>query len=415
MRKMFSACGPHVRKITMRKVLQEEELPKAFMQLFTMYVFLYCRNVREIVFCEYRAPLTKWGAAFSLFRDYAANLRKIEWHGEEDMNGFPHLRKCVHLRCLKSRGLNTVTLVSLLEVCGPTLQELDISITPVVDSVEVVDAIRKYCKQLSVILINDRKHVLDVVGEERYSSLLCSFGWQLKNADTSGLGREHLVKVVNACPILEVSAVWNGIGNGTAQRFCDLGPRVVLLFLIGDLSQRTEYVRALKQCSNLRRLCIGHSYGNESPEVTDEVIANPFSPSRFPKLEELIMNAFRANDRNMRSIASCAPHLKCVVLEPCKSNWEISAFRILADSSRRLKQIIITINGFQEIRPNAESALESLSELMKVFRKCQKFRFIVSCLDDVELKEDLIRTCRVLPCRGVHVCVEIGDVIYRYP
>ncbi len=215
-RKIFSECGPHVRKISMRKVPQEEEIPKAFVQLFTSFVFVYCPNVREIAFCEYRAPLTKWEAASSLFREYAANLRKIEWHGEEDMNGFPHLRKCVHLRFLKSRGLNTATLVSLLEACGPALQELDISITPVVDRVEVMDAIRKYCKQLSVIIIENVEDVLDVVGEERYSSLLCSFGSQLKNADTKGLGHEHLMKVVDACPILEVTAVWDGMGSVTA-------------------------------------------------------------------------------------------------------------------------------------------------------------------------------------------------------
>ncbi len=160
---------------------------------------------------------------------------------------------------------------------------------------------------------------------------------------------------------------------------------MLLPFLIGDLSQRKEYVRAVKQCSNLHRLCIGNRYDNENPGVTDKVIAKLFLPTRFPKLEDLVMNGFRANDWNMRSIGSCTPNLKFSSFESCKSNWEISALRILADSSKHLEEIFININGFHEIRPSAESALESLSELMNVFRKCRKLRFIVSCLDDVEV------------------------------
>ncbi len=66
-RTLFSACGPYVRKIIMKKVPEDEEKAKDFMEQFETHVFQYCRNVEEVEFWEYRAPLTKWGTASSLF------------------------------------------------------------------------------------------------------------------------------------------------------------------------------------------------------------------------------------------------------------------------------------------------------------------------------------------------------------
>ncbi len=135
-------------------------------------------------------------------------MRKIDWDGEEDENGFPDLEKCVNVRRLRSRKLNTGTLVSLLKACGTTLEVADISITPVGESVEVMDAIRTHCKKLSVIHIKKLKDVIDVVGQESYLSLLRSYGSQLKSARTNRLGHEHLVALTDVCANLEVNVFW---------------------------------------------------------------------------------------------------------------------------------------------------------------------------------------------------------------
>ncbi len=71
------------------------------------------------------------------------------------------------------------------------------------------------------------------------------------------------------------------------------------IVLCGD-----QYPRTVGQCSNLSELSIrgyndSNDAGNETQQVTDEMIANVFSPSRFPKLERMEITDFRANKRNM--------------------------------------------------------------------------------------------------------------------
>ncbi len=139
---VFSACGPYVRRIKVVSFPGEEAKAKYLLELFTSHVFQYCRNVEELEFWIYEAPLTKWGTASSFFREYAENLRKIDWNGEEDECGFTDLQKCKNLRNLKSHYLNTTTLISLLKSCGSTLEHLDVVIKHIGDSTEIVEAIR---------------------------------------------------------------------------------------------------------------------------------------------------------------------------------------------------------------------------------------------------------------------------------
>ncbi len=193
---VFSACGPYLRRIRLVYVPKDDENAKGFVEEFKSHVFQYCRNVKVISFSGYGAPLKKWGAATSFFREYAANLREIDWDGDEDETGFLDLRQCTNVRRLKSRKLNTATLVSLLEASGPTLENLDISLTPAGDSVEIVETIRNHCKNLTVIIIENLEDVIDTVGQECYSSLIRGYGSQLKNATMNGLSNTYLVEVL---------------------------------------------------------------------------------------------------------------------------------------------------------------------------------------------------------------------------
>ena len=62
-----------------------------------------------------------------------------------------------------------------------------------------------------------------------------------------------------------------------------------------------------------------------------------------------------------------------------------------------------------------ECGLESLRELENIFRKCRLLTFIISCSEEVEVKkEDLTNICRILPCCGVSVHVQIGYIVYGY-
>ncbi len=415
-RTIFSACGPYVRSISISNVPKEERSAYNFVEQFKSHAFQYCRNVEEIWFYGYRAPLTKWGTASSFFREYAANLHTIGWNGEEDEKGFPDLQQCVSTRLLKAHKLNNATLVSLLTACRATLEELDISITPAGDCVEVIETIRNHCKQLSELHIGNLEEILDVVGRDRYSSLLCSYGSQLKYAKMDRLGHEDLVEVLNACTNLEVIVYWKYERSVDWRQAYALGPQMARLALNAELLYGNAYPRALEQCSNLRELDLSGDSDDGRLVLTDEMIANVFSPSRFPKLEHLTIGGFKANGPNMRLIASCTEHLKSAYFDALDLDLEVSAFDFIADSSTHLKIIMIDIIGFSEADRSVEFALESLSELVKIFRKCRSLWFEIPCPDTGEVKkEDLIQLCKFLPCRDVDVCVTIGDVNYHYP
>ncbi len=412
---VFSACGPFVRTIVLKNIPEDKRNAKAFVEKVTSHVFQYCRNVEEVSFGGYRAPLTKWGTASSFFREYAANLRTIDLDGEEDETGFPGLRQCTNLRRLKSRKLNTATLVSLLEASSLTLEELDISIAPAGDSVEIVEAIRNHCTKLKVIIIENLEDVIDTVGQESYSSLILGYGLQLENATMNGLDSEHLVEVVNACTNLELTVGWSSNGTVDWRRFHDLGPRVVNLRLADEFWYGDEYPGAFEQCSSLRELSIEGILDDERQEIADKMIANVFSPSQFPKLESLSVEEFKMNERNMGLIASCTKNLKFAGFMRFESDSPVSAFELIANSYRHLKEVTIGPYVPRPADESAEAALESLSELVKMFRKCPTLWLEIPCANGQEVKEeDVNRILKVLPCRDVDVHVSIGEVHYGY-
>ncbi len=415
-RNVFSACGPYVRRIVVAAAPLERRDTNDYLERFMSHVYQYCRNVNEVKFWGYATPLTKWGTASSFFREYAANLRLIEWHGDEDEAGFPDLRKCVNVRRLKSLDMNTATLVSLLETCGPTIEELDISLAPVGECVEVLDTIRDHCKKLCVLNISNLVDVIDLVGQESYSALICSYGSQLKNATVEGLGHEHLVEVVNSCTNLELTVYWMRRVSADWEHVRYLGPRVASLFFNADLLDGNGYRRALKQCSNLRKLHLLGAFGEERIAFTDAMIANVFAVGRFPKLEDLAVLSFWANERNLGLIASSTATLKSAFFGAFESDLDVSAFEFFALGNMRLDEITVDIDGFPMEDRSAEATLEMLSELLQIFRHCRKLSFALSCTGEGEVQEEeLIQVCGVLPCRGVEVHMQIENVSYRYP
>ena len=340
----------------------------------------------------------------------------IHWHGEEDENGFPDLRKCLNMRSVSSHSLNTATLVSLLNACGSTLEQLSVTIKPVGDSVDVMEAIRHQCKNLSVLKVVNLKDVIDIVGQKSYVSLICSYGSKLKDTTTDGLCHERLVEVVNACTNLEVTFFWMSKQSADWRQVHALGSRVATLVFRAKLLHGKVYPGAIRQCSNVRKLHLSGHLDIGRGGVTDEMIMNVFSASRFLKLEDLIVTSFRANERNMALIASCTANLKSASFDPFQSDSEVSVFQVIADSNKDLKNISIYIDDFSGSPRSPQSLLESLGELVKMFRKCRKLKFGAPCTYEGEIeKEDLMRTCRFLPCRDVEVNLVIGDICFQYP
>ncbi len=90
-------------------------------------------------------------------------------------------------------------LVSFLKTFGSTFEELDIAIRPVIDSVEFIEIIRKYCQQLNVTRIGNVEAVIGIAGQECYASLIYLYRSKLREASMDGLGHEHWAKLFSAC------------------------------------------------------------------------------------------------------------------------------------------------------------------------------------------------------------------------
>ncbi len=123
----------------------------------------------------------------------------------------------------------------------------------------------------------------------------------------------------------------------------------------------------------------------------------------------------------MELIASCTATLKKAIFQPFESDLDVSMFQLIDDANRSLEHFEIDTYYFHESSRRAESALGLLNELVIMFAKCRKLSFRIWCShepEEVEIgvtKEDLVRICKALPCRGVDVYVRVGHVVYEYP
>ncbi len=115
-------------------------------------------------------------------------------------------------------------------------------------------------------------------------------------------------------------------------------------------------------------------------------------------------------------IASSTGNLKSGSFEPFESDLEVGGFQFIADANKHLKGIQRAVSIFHGAERSAQSALELLSEFLKIFRKCRYLWFEISCSErGVVQKVDLIHACKILPCRGVDIFVRVGDAKYLYP
>jgi len=409
---IFSACGPYVRKIRLSGCSIGED-GHDFLEQIKSLIFQNCRNVAEISFDLHSVPLTSWGTACSFLQEYAANLRVIEWNGDKQEEGFADLQECTNLKQLKAERMNTATLISLLKASGSTLEELDIYMNPVFDITEIMATIRDYCKQLTVISMENLKDIIVVVGEDSYSSLLCSYGSQLKKANVDGLGYVYLAEVAKACTNLEVTVKWRFLYDVDWQKAEAISPRVVSFVINSGVLFVDECPRALKGCSEIRELRMVSVYRFDELGNNDEIIANVFTPSCFPKLERLSIEDFNASKNNMALIASCTSNLKAAYFRPFEDYIEVSAFQFIVDFNKHLTDIRISESSFLEKERSTRLVLETLSELVKIFSKCQSLWFEIFGPDKFKVKrENVDEICKVLPSRGVNIHVGVGNIKY---
>ena len=123
----------------------------------------------------------------------------------------PDISMCTNIRKLEFP--DSPLRISFLRTRGTSLEFLSVLHGDVNVYTEMIDAIEQNCTKLTRLWLYGYSTMAETVGEERYASLLCSFGSQLTNAEVYGLSIGNMAQLVEACPNLLIPSQFvNGTG-----------------------------------------------------------------------------------------------------------------------------------------------------------------------------------------------------------
>lgn len=205
------------------------------------------------------------------------------------------------------------------------------------------------------------------------------------------------------CARLECSFISTYFGNvDNAECIGVIVSHLNSLKLRGIWSCVQEWSNGLAQCSNLRKL---HA------EASTEFL--PLLPNLL-HLEEFVLNSESVSYRDISCIAAKTSNLSTFCL---KSSFIVDAkiFKPLVESNKYLENV--SVNCFlqkrSKKRPPTDCSLKILRQLLVTFSNCRKLQLFLRCTkgQDITL-QDVRNICSVLPCRGVHVRIEIGCSIF---
>ena len=205
-------------------------------QMFVALVEMYCPNVEGLelvpLFFD-EPPLQIEAATHALLEQFSSQLRSIDWGTNYGHVSVPDISVCTNVRELNFPA--SPQLISFLRTCGSSLESLIVSFGDTNGYAEMLDLIERNCSKLSTVLLLDCSTIIEVFGEERYVSLLCSIGSQLIRAEVEELSVEKLTQVLKACPNLSIRTEYaktDGV-NGW-ERVGMLGSKIKYLAIAAD-------------------------------------------------------------------------------------------------------------------------------------------------------------------------------------
>ena len=163
---------------------------------FVALVKMYCPNVEELKLADSlfeEPPFEFETAVHALLEQFLLQLRSIQWYRSFHLTFVPDISVCRH-----SRELNipaSPQLIKFLRSFGESLESLTVSFNHPKGHEEIIDLIERNCTKLATLSFSECLPV-ETVGEERYASLLCSFGSQLRCAQVFGLSVGKLARVL---------------------------------------------------------------------------------------------------------------------------------------------------------------------------------------------------------------------------
>ena len=143
-----------------------------------------------------KCPLEFETAVHALLEHFSLQLRSIQWYGSFDFTFLPDVSINTHIRELNVPV--SPQLINFLRSFWASLERLNISFNHSEGYEEIIDLIEHNCTKLATLSFFKCLPEIEVVGEERYASVLCSFGSQLRCALVLGLSVGKLARVLQA-------------------------------------------------------------------------------------------------------------------------------------------------------------------------------------------------------------------------
>ena len=424
--RIFQLCGESVQTLSIyvdwNDLSPREPVEPMAVQQFASLVGMYCPNVEKLRLVSYAIEvgphLEFEDFVPSLLVQFSSKLRSIVW----DMNSeaencqyIPDISVCTNIHELTFPA--SPELVSFLRTSGSSLESLTVQFNNFgAGAAETISAIEFNCEKLTKIVLLNCQEVVSIVGEERYSDFLCSFGSSITDASIEGLSLAKLVKVLGTCSNLSIDTyIMYGHWLDESEYIGKLGSMIQYLTIPADACCNEKYKNAMVKCKNLKELTISE------PVAINDGIDDPLELSFLASLSSssithLQHQHFTATHQSIVVIASATWNLRYLSLsltEPIEIGIN---FKSITDLNPHLNTIEIIEEDRVGVREREkDSTLDILEMLVKTFCKCHSiyFSLLITKCESVT-RDEIHDICGLVPCRGVNVVINVGSTWYRH-
>ncbi len=419
-KQVFSNCGRSIKSIVFGTLFadnddeeEEEEYDENAKIKFgletALLVLQYCGNAEELLFFTSERCAAIYVIKKVIFYTFASQVQSLA-ESTQFSDNLLDLRLCTSIKSFSSYLFNkpTYLLIDALPSVGRTLESLTLSVEFNENNcMRLLNAIQKHCRRLHTVRFSGcLPDIIRYAGEQRYTELLCSYGHQLIEAIVDELGDEALQRVIEACPRLEIPSY--GIEFEDAhppKRLSLIGPRITYLCFPETWRYTENWLHPLRECINLRVLT-----------ARDEAVLMAI-PLLFA-LESLVLTATDLSSNVVSCVASKTSNLKLLSWTTTSRIGNGTMFEKIMQSNQSLRHVSIyecgAGVGHKRKRGPTESTLVILQQLLTTFLSCRRLTLKLQGTEDHDVTGRNLRdVCGVLPCRGIHVNIQLGsDISY---
>lgn len=384
-RQIFTVCGKSIRTVSCFR-LDADGKDEEHLKAIANYVVDYCPNVKNLKW----KPSSKhyWDACDKIVSKYAAQLRSFEWMQKTNLKRpMPDLSKCDKLTQFICRDEPNAVIIPQLQAVSSTLEEVDIGKVTGKRYGKLLEALETSCRKLSIIKMQQD---IIVRAEDKYVSLLCSCGAQLKKADVQGVNQDNMRKITRACTNLEAEYALSHPFEGNWGDVDTLGPLLhrFSLSACGDeeeCNQAMKGIRVLERCTNIRELII----------AGDDCVRHFFTKcSDFTALESLELYYYSATEKNDALVASKTGNLKKLNCWISNDMEKESVFNRIVSTNRALRNVEINDEGSLYSRigdRSAQNAVDIVCNVVSMFSKCHSLKLRIHQTKEKCVKESMLR------------------------